>query len=125
MTITMEQVVERVPDWRGRSIAIRPLSGGLTNTNYTVEVEGARYVVRIPGASTELLAVDRANEFHNTKAAAEAGVTPKIAHYLRDCNVMVLEFIHGETMSIPRLQGPGMPARMAASLKMLHAGPRF
>jgi thiamine kinase-like enzyme len=38
---------------------------------------------------------------------------------------MVLEFIHGETMSIPRLQGPGMPARMAASLKKLHAGPRF
>lgn len=125
MAITIEQVVERVPDWRGRSIAIHPLSGGLTNTNYTVEVDGTPYVVRIPGASTELLAVDRANEYHNTKAAAEAGVTPKIAHYLHDFNVMVLEFIHGETMSIPRLQGPGMPARMAASLKKLHAGPRF
>ena len=125
MAITIEQVVERVPDWRGRSIAIHPLSGGLTNTNYTVEVDGTPYVVRIPGASTELLAVDRANEYHNTKAAAEAGVTPKIAHYLHDFNVMALEFIHGETMSIPRLQRPGMPARMAASLKKLHAGPRF
>ena len=125
MSISIEQVVERIPDWRGKSVNVQPLSGGLTNTNYTVEVDGTPYVVRIPGASTELLAVDRANEYHNTKAAAEAGVTPKIAHYLHDFDVMVLEFIHGETMSIPRLQGPGMPARMAASLKKLHAGPRF
>ena len=125
MSISIEQVVACIPDWRGKSVNVQPLSGGLTNTNYTVEVDGTPYVVRIPGASTELLAVDRANEYHNTKAAAEAGVTPKIAHYLHDFNVMVLEFIHGETMSIPRLQGPGMPARMAASLKKLHAGPRF
>ena len=125
MSISIEQVVARIPDWRGKSVNVQPLSGGLTNTNYTVEVDGTPYVVRIPGASTELLAVDRANEYHNTKAAAEAGVTPKIAHYLHDFDVMVLEFIHGETMSIPRLQRPGMPARMAASLKKLHAGPRF
>jgi len=125
MSISIEQVVACIPDWRGKSVNVQPLSGGLTNTNYTVEVDGTPYVVRIPGASTELLAVDRANEYHNTKAAAEAGGTPKIAHYLHDFNVMVLEFIHGETMSIPRLQGPGMPARMAASLKKLHAGPRF
>ncbi len=125
MSISIEQVVERIPEWSGKSRAIHPLSGGLTNTNYTVNVDGTPYVVRIPGASTELLAVDRANEYHNTKAAAEAGVTPKIAYYLHDFDVMVLEFIRGETMSIPRLQGPGMPARMAASLKRLHAGPRF
>ncbi len=104
---------------------IQPLSGGLTNTNYRIDVDGMPYVVRIPGASTELLAVDRANEYHNTKAAAEAGVGPKIAYYLPDEKVMVLEFIHGETMSIPKLQAPGMPTRIARSLKKLHAGPRF
>jgi thiamine kinase-like enzyme len=38
---------------------------------------------------------------------------------------MVLEFIFGETMSNHKLQAPGMPARIAASIKMLHAGPRF
>ncbi|MBI3760599.1 MAG: phosphotransferase family protein [Chloroflexi bacterium] len=125
MPITIEEVVERIADWRDKSVAVHPLSGGLTNTNYRVEVDGTPYVVRIPGASTELLAVHRKNEYHNTKAAAQAGVTPKIAHYLHDENVMALEFIHGETMSIARLQGPGMPTRMAESLRKLHAGPRF
>ena len=125
MPVTIEHVVESISDWSGRSVVVRPLSGGLTNTNYRVEVDGAPYVVRIPGASTELLAVDRANEYHNTKAAAEAGVGAKIAHYLPQFNVMVLEFIHGETMSIARLRQPGMPTRVAQSLKKLHAGPRF
>ncbi|MGH2521124.1 MAG: phosphotransferase [Anaerolineales bacterium] len=126
MTFTIEHIVERIPDWQNKSIAVHPLSGGLTNTNYRLEVGGTPpYVVRIPGASTELLAVDRQNEYHNTLAAAQAGVGPRIVHYLADANVMVLEFIHGRTMSIPALKEPGMPTRMAQSLKKLHAGPRF
>jgi len=66
MPITIEQVVERISDWKGRHVAIQPLSGGLTNTNYRVNVDDAPFVVRIPGANTALLAVDRANEHHNT-----------------------------------------------------------
>lgn len=125
MTPTIEQVIARIENWRGRQVKIQPLSGGLTNTNYCVEVDGTPYVVRIPGANTELLAVDRANEYHNTRAAAEAGVGPRLIHYLPDVSVMVLEFIHGPTMSIAALQEPGQPTRMAQSLRRLHAGPRF
>lgn len=125
MTITIEQVVECIPDWQGKTVSVAPLSGGLTNTNYRVEVNGTPYVVRIPGAKTDLLAVDRANEYHNTKAAAETGVCPKVVHYLPEANVMVIEFIHGETMSIAKLQGHGMPSRMAQSLKRMHQAPRF
>ena len=125
MAITIEQVVERISDWVGKTVAIHPLSGGLTNTNYRVEVDGAPYVVRLPGASTELLAIDRANEYHNTQAAHEAGVGPRLAHYLPDVNVMVLDFIHGRTLSIPALKEPSMPTRLAHALRKLHAGPRF
>src|SRR3989304_4944860 len=125
MPITIDQVIARIPSWRGKQVNFQPLSGGLTNTNYRVEVDGTPYVVRIPGASTELLAVDRANEYHNTQAAAETGVGAKVVHYLPDANVMALEFIQGETMSIAKLQAPGMPTRIARSLKKLHAGPRF
>jgi thiamine kinase-like enzyme len=125
MTVSIESVVQRIPEWRDRRVRISPLSGGLTNTNYRVEVDGTAYVVRIPGANTELLAVDRANEQHNTRAAAEAGTSPRVAYYLADDSVMVLEFITGQTMSIAALHAPGMPARMAQALKRLHAGPRF
>ena len=125
MPVTSSIVIGRIAAWHGKSIAIQPLTGGLTNTNFRVEVNSTPYVVRIPGMSTELLAVDRANEHHNTRAAAQAGVGAPVAHYLADCNVMVLAFIPGQTMSIADLQQPGLPAKMAAALKKLHAGPRF
>jgi thiamine kinase-like enzyme len=125
MTITIEAVVSKIEDWQGKQVEIQPLSGGLTNTNFRVTVEGEPYFVRIPGASTELLAVDRKNEYYNTKAAAEAGVGPKVLYHLPDHDVMVLEFINGVTMSNESLNAPGMPSRIAESLKCLHGGPRF
>jgi thiamine kinase-like enzyme len=125
MTISIEEVVQKIPGWRGKSTEIQPLSGGLTNTNFKVTVMGTPYFVRVPGASTELLAVDRRNEYENSKAAASTGVGPKVIHYLPEDKVMVLEFILGKTMSNEALQAQGMPTRIAQSLKMLHMGPRF
>lgn len=125
MTITIEQIVAEIPQWAGRSVSVEPLSGGLTNTNYRVQIDGMPHVVRIPGTATELLAVDRANEHYNTRAAGETGVCPRVLYHLPEHQVMVLEFICGETMSIAKLQQPGYPTRIAQSLRKLHAGPRF
>ncbi|OGO42103.1 MAG: hypothetical protein A2W36_06445 [Chloroflexi bacterium RBG_16_58_14] len=125
MTVSIEDVIARIDDWQGKRLEAMPLSGGLTNTNYRVEVDGQPYFVRVPGAKTELLAVDRRNEYHNTVAAAAAGVGPKVVYHLPEYDVMVLEFIAGETMSNQKLQAAGMPERIARSLKLLHAGPRF
>jgi thiamine kinase-like enzyme len=122
---TIEQVIGRVPAWRGGDVEVSPLAGGLTNENFIVRVNGTPFVVRIPGEATELLAVDRANERFNAQAAATTGVSPRIVEYLEEWSVMVLEYVQGETMSAERLRGDGMPVRMAASLRRLHAGPAF
>ncbi len=122
--VTIEEVVGRVVLWHGQDVAISPLSGGLTNDNYLVESEGLRYVVRIPGQSTDLLAIDRANEHANALAAAAAGVGPAVLEHLPDLEVMVLEYIDGETMSGESLRSQEMARRMAASIRQLHAGSR-
>ncbi len=122
---SIEQVVERVSLWSPDEVSVSELSGGLTNQNFLVTRGDQRFVVRIPGASTELLAVDRRNERHNAEAAATTGVSPRVLEYLQEWSVMVLEFIDGETMSPGRLREPSMPARIAASLHRLHAGPPF
>lgn len=122
---TLEEVLARVEVWRGREVHVSELSGGLTNTNHLVEADGVRYVVRIPGASTELLAVDRANERHNAAAAATTGVSPRIVEVVEDLDVMVIEYLEGTTMSAEALRAPDMARRAAASLRRLHAGPRF
>jgi len=121
----VDEVVAKIKDWNGKTVSVQPLSGGLTNTNYKVEVDGTPYFVRVPGASTELLAIDRNNEYHNSKAAAEANVGPKVLYHFPEYNVMVLEFLNGRTMSKDLLSAPGMPTRMAKVIKKLHGGPRF
>jgi len=125
MTITIEQVIDKIDDWKGKNIQHKPLTGGLTNTNFKVDVDDQSFFVRIPGASTELLAVDRENESYNTRAAAETGIAPRVFYYLPEYQAMVIEFLQGETMSNERLSQSGMPTRIAQSLKILHAGPRF
>jgi thiamine kinase-like enzyme len=121
----IDEVVAKIEDWKGKRVLVQPLSGGLTNTNYKIEVDGKPYFVRVPGASTELLAIDRRNEVHNTKAASEAGVAPKVFYHVPEYDAMVLEFLNGKTMSKETLNQPGMPTRMAQAIKRLHAGPRF
>src|SRR2546422_972494 len=103
-----EDAVGRVSLWRGKEVKITSLSGGLTNENYLVEAGGQRYVMRIPGASTELLAIDRANEVHNTRAAASTGIGPAVLEHIPELDVMVLEFIPGPTMSATTLQSERM-----------------
>ena len=125
MTITIEQVVAAVDAWRGRQLMVEPLTGGLTNLNYAVTVDGERMFVRVPGADTSILAVDRTNELHNTRAAAETGIGARILHSLPEQGVIVLEWIDGRTMSNEAFREEGMPERVAASLRRLHAGPRF
>jgi thiamine kinase-like enzyme len=121
----IEDVVSKIEDWRGMDIVITPLTGGLTNTNYKVEVNGAPFFVRVPGESTELLAIDRNNEYHNARAASQAGVAPKVLHHVPEYKAMVTEFLDGETMSRDSLNQPGMPTRMAQAIKQLNEGPRF
>jgi thiamine kinase-like enzyme len=123
--VSIEQVVDRGSLWRGTASTVSELSGGLTNRNYLVEAGGTRYVVRIPGAATELLAIDRENERFNAEAAATTGVSPRVLEYLPDVSVMVLEYIEGRTMSGADLRADGMAARIAESLRRLHTGPAF
>jgi thiamine kinase-like enzyme len=122
---TIDEVVAAIPAWAGRSIAVEPIAAGLTNANFRVTVDGTPVFVRIPGPSTELLAVDRGNEAFNTRAAAATGVGPRVLEHLSEFGVLVLEWLPGRTMSNDAFEDPGMPDRVATALRRLHAGPRF
>jgi len=123
--VGIDEVVRHVPGWSGSEIRIEPIAAGLTNENFRVNVDGHSHFVRLPGPSTELLAIDRRNELHNTRAAATAGVGPRVLHHDPASGALVLEWIEGRTMSNAAFAEAGTPARIASALRRLHAGPRF
>jgi len=125
MSPTIEQVIAAIPAWTGRKVAAEPIPAGLTNRNFRVTVDGRPTFVRIPGADTGLLAVNRDNEIHNTRAAAAAGAGPAVLHHLPQWDAFVLEWIDGLTMSNAAFARPGEPRRVAEAARRLHAGPRF
>ena len=125
MTPTIDDVIAAIPDWRGHDVAAEAIPAGLTNRNFRVTVDGAPTFVRIPGADTGLLAVDRGNEIHNTRAAAAAGAGPAVLHHLPQWDAFVLEWIDGRTMSNAAFARTGEPQRVAEAARRLHAGPRF
>ncbi len=122
---SIDEVLARARIFAGRSLEVSELSGGLTNVNHLVVADGERFVVRIPGHSTELLAVDRENERHNAEAASTTGVSPRIVEVIPEWDVMVLAFIEGTTMSADALRTPDQARRIADSLRRLHTAPRF
>lgn len=122
---SIEEVIAAVPEWAGRTVAHAQITGGLTNRNFRVSVDGVAYFVRIPGPGTDLLAVDRANELHNTRAAADAGVGPRVLFHLSAWDVIVLEWLEARTMSNEAFLAPDSASRIAEALRRLHAGPRF
>jgi thiamine kinase-like enzyme len=124
-TPTIEQVIAAIPDWAGRSVRAERIPAGLTNTNWRILVDGTPFFVRIPGADTDLLAVDRGNEIFNTVAAAAAGVAPSVVQTMPDWDAFALAWLDARTMSNETLRAPGMPTRIAGVVRQLHAGPRF
>ncbi len=94
---SVESLLDRIELWKGYVPTYETLSGGLTNENYTVQVNGTRYVLRIPGQGSEVM-INRDFELFNSKAAAQAGVSPRVLESLKPENVLVIEYLEGEVM---------------------------
>lgn len=120
----LEEVLAAVPELRDAE-SVEPLTGGLTNTNYKVTSPSGRYVVRISGKDTSLLAIDRENETHNTIAAAETGVGAPFVAALPEHDALVLGYLEGEVMDSAKLRTGEHIGAIAEACRRLHGGRRF
>ena len=122
--MALDPVLEAVPELRG-STGVEPLAGGLTNVNYKVVSPRGAFVVRVSGKDTGLLAIDRENEAHNTRAAAETGVGAPFVAAVPEHDALVLEFLEGEVMSPEKLRRGDRLELVARACKRLHGARRF
>src|SRR5947209_12894472 len=99
-------VLARVHALAGRELTIEPLGGGLTNKNYLVDADSEAYVLRVAGADTGLLGIDRDCEVACARAAAVAGVGPEVVAYLREPTTLVTHFVLGRLLRSEYIRKP-------------------
>jgi thiamine kinase-like enzyme len=113
------QEVEALPFWTG-PITVWPLHGGITNRNYGVQQsDGQRFAVRL-GQDLPEHGVMRFNEQAAARAAAKAGVSPKI--YFTAPGVMVSRLLPGRTLSADEIRQPENLSRLVSLIKCGHMG---
>jgi thiamine kinase-like enzyme len=117
--------MQHVPELAGRALALTPLSGGITNRNFRVDVEGSsdRYVIRLAGNDTHLLGISREVEHAATVGAAGVGVGAEVVAFLRAEGILVTRFIEGTPIADLDIHGPGVVERVADSIRRFHDGP--
>jgi thiamine kinase-like enzyme len=121
----LDALLEQIPALAGRSRRLEELSGGLTNRNVKVITPDAVYVARCTDTSTNFLAIDRDAEYHNSVAAARAGVGAPVIDYRPEFGILLLGYLNGKTLSNDDFQRAGVLPMVAAGCRALHAGPRF
>jgi thiamine kinase-like enzyme len=119
--VDAEALAARV--WPGRELRIEPLGGGITNHNFKVDVDGEAFVLRIAGADTELLGIDRSAEHAAAQVAADLGVGPEVVDFVDGS--LVTRFVEGRPMPIDEIRRPDVLRETADLLRRVHGGPEF
>ena len=118
-----EKLIHLIPELRGRSFAMSPLGGGLTNRNFRIDADGQSYVLRVAGKDTTLLGIDRDCEVACGRAAAALDVGPEVIAYLPEHEAMVRRFVSGRVLAAEDVHQPGVLSRVAETLRRYHGGP--
>jgi thiamine kinase-like enzyme len=109
--------------WPGREVQLEPLGGGITNHNFVVRVDGKAYVLRIAGADTELLGIDRAAEHEAARIASGLGVGPEVVDFVEGS--LITRFVEGGIVPVEEIRRPEGLREVAGLLRRIHDGPHF
>jgi thiamine kinase-like enzyme len=118
-------LLDQLPALAGRERRIEDLAGGLTNRNVKITTSNGVYVARCSGSSSNLLAIDRDNEYFNSRAAERAGVGAPVIDYRPDLGILLIEYLDGVTLTKDDFSREGVIAKAALACRTLHGGPRF
>lgn len=104
----------------GREVRCEPLPGGLTNRNFRLDVGEHSFVLRIGGANTALLGIDRERELACLRVAAAAGVGPEVVALLPEHQILITRFLPGNVVTPEAFADANLLKRVAAALRRCH-----
>jgi thiamine kinase-like enzyme len=126
MDSTLTTVLAHIPMWRDHTdIQTSVLSGGISNQNYRVDVDGESFVLRIVGAKTELLGVNRQYEYAANQAAASIGIAPEVIYFDPAGGCLVTRFLQARPIPPEEMREPTTLYEIADTIKRIHSLPPF
>ncbi len=122
MPLTIEEAIRRVPLWVGaKELIVTPLGGGITNNNYRIDVGDEAFVLRIPGANTELLGINRDYEYAANLAAGKLGIAPEVYYFIQPEGYLVTRFIDGRSLPPEEISQPENIRQVIQILRKIHS----
>jgi len=115
--------IAAIPEWEGLEPEVTPITVGITNRNFKVDIGGDSFVVRLSGKDTDLLGIDRAAENEAASAAARSGVAPEVFAYLPERFALITRFVEGSPIPEEDLEREDVLGAVVRSVKAIHAGP--
>lgn len=126
MAITVDEAIARVPMWvNADNLEISPLGGGITNNNYRVDVGKESFVLRIPGADTDLLGINREHEHAANLTAGKLGIAPEVIYVIQPEGYLVTRFISAHPFSPEEITQPDNIRRVVEVIRKIHSMPEI
>jgi thiamine kinase-like enzyme len=119
----LEAAIAAVPGWTGLQAVSTPITVGITNRNFRIDVGGESFVLRLAGRDTGLLGIDREAENEAGRAAAAAGVGPEVYAWMPEHACLITRFVQGASIPEEDLQHEDVLSSVVASIKAFHACP--
>jgi thiamine kinase-like enzyme len=126
MVLTLEEALARVPQWAGANdLKATQLTGGITNCNFRIDVGGETFVLRIAGADTELLGINREYEYAANLEAGKLGIAPEVFYFIRPEGYLVTRYITGRPILPDEICQPENIRRVMDILRKIHSMPEI
>lgn len=118
----IKQIIQRVPGFASQeNFTITELTGGITNKNYKITVDGESFVLRMGGNETKYLGIDRKVEYECSRLAAQIGIAPEPTTFLEPEGYIVARFISGKGIPAEEIGKEENIQRVLESMKAYHA----
>lgn len=115
-------ILKRIPQFASaKSPEIKALTGGITNKNYKITVDGESFVLRMGGNETKYLGIDRRNEYECSLLASKIGIAPEPTAFLEPEGYILARFISGKDITAEEIGTEENIKRVLESMKAYHA----
>lgn len=134
----LREALARVPELARGRLTLSPLSGGITNRNFRLDLRPqaadpagagpspggtASYVLRVAGNDTYLLGISREVEYAASVMAADRGVGPEVVAFIRPEGYLLTRFIEGRPIDDGALHQGATLRRIGRTIRRIHDGP--